>query len=121
MLKDPIGLLPILSIVLEKAVSLLKYLQSNCIVPECQSRFRNRRSTTTILLHVIDDILVVPYENPASVLVLIDYRHYINRNILVDKLNYYGCDNVTCSWLRSYFNKQAQITVRTRSCLHRWK
>ncbi|CAK1548294.1 unnamed protein product [Leptosia nina] len=57
----PISLLSCLSKVLEKIVSnqLTEFVEANSILPAVQSGFRKKRSTTTALLSVLDEILLV--------------------------------------------------------------
>lgn len=84
----PIGLVPILANILEEAA----------------------------MLNVVDDLLAPSNENRASILVLLDYSRAfdcMNRNFLVDTLNFYVCDGVVCSWFSIYFNKRIPITACT--------
>lgn len=114
----PIGLIPVLSKILEKVVNaqLLALMEQNSIFPLHQSGFRKQHSTTTALMHVVDDVLTASNENLATILVLLDYSRAFDclvRNTLINKLETVGCDDVIRSWFRSYFENRTQMVECT--------
>ena len=70
----PISNLPFLSKILEKVVlhKILSYLQENNLSNPFQSAYRAGRSTETVLLHVVNDILSTLDNDNISVLLLFD-------------------------------------------------
>lgn len=114
-LKDlrPISILPLMSKILEKAVSmqLTDYLESNSILPSNQSGFRKGRSTTTALLEVVDNVLAAQDRGEGTILALLDFSRAfdtINITLLLSKLTYYGFDPGTVRWFASYLSGRSQ-------------
>lgn len=110
----PISLLPCLSKVLEKAVSLqlAKYLEDNNILPQKQSGFRKGHSTSTALLDVVDNLLGAQDRGMVSILVLLDFSRAfdsLNINLLLSKLSFYGFDERTTKWFHSYLDSRHQF------------
>nr|CAH7749182.1 unnamed protein product [Callosobruchus chinensis] len=71
----PISILPVLSKVLERAISsqLTEFLEASAILPSHQSGFRKGHSTTTTALARVCDILRGMDNKQTTVLVLLDF------------------------------------------------
>ncbi|XP_052759373.1 uncharacterized protein LOC128202589 [Galleria mellonella] len=109
----PISILSFLSKVLEKAVhtQLLKYVETNNILPKYQSGFRKGKSTTTALLDVVDNILASQDVGNGTILTLLDYSRAfdcLNVPLLLSKLTYYGLDRHSVGWFHSYLSNRYQ-------------
>lgn len=114
----PISILPCLSKIVERAIcmQMTDFLELNKILPQKQSGFRKRHSTSTALLDVVDDILVAQDSGESTILVLLDYSRAfdtINPTILLAKLAYYGFDSLSLKWFTSYLTERIQY-VETR-------
>lgn len=114
-LKDfrPISLLSLLSKILEKVTfwQINDYFQKNNIIPKHQSGFRLAHSTTTALLNLTDYILRAADERKAAVLIALDFSKAfdtIDHELLCAKLHYYGFDQMSLSFFRSYLNGRTQ-------------
>jgi hypothetical protein len=110
----PISILPYLSKILEKVIyeQVSKYLECNNILPEMQSGFRKKRGTATALIDVIDEVLAAQDDGRGTIMVLLDYSRAfdcINVPLLLSKLHYYGFDEKSIRWFRSYFEHRRQI------------
>lgn len=121
----PISLLPCMSKILEKVVSLqlTKFLEDKNILPNVQSGFRKGHSTSTALLDVVDSLLAGQDCGMISILVLLDFSRAfdsINTSLLISKLSYYGFDMQTVKWFHSYLKNRyqlVQLSNGTRSTL----
>lgn len=87
----PIGLLPELSKVLERAVfsQLSTFLETNKLLSPDQHGFHPGHSTQTALLHVIDDIRSAVDNYKVTILILIDFSRAfdsISHPLLLGKL-----------------------------------
>lgn len=111
----PISLLPCLSKILEKIVcmQLIKFLETHHLLPQLQSGFRQRHSTSTALLDIVDNLLAAQDQGKCSILVLLDFSRAfdsINISLLLSKLAYYGFDHNTVKWFSSYLEGRQQCT-----------
>lgn len=126
----PISLLPILSKIIEKVVykQLILYLEGNKILPQLQSGFRAGHATSTALLHVTDDILTATDVRKCTFLILLDFTHafdFLNKDLLLAKMSYYGFSVDACNWFNSYLSNRQQFVEmdndrgeRVRSCYY---
>lgn len=115
----PISVLPYLSKILEKVVygQVSKYLESFDLLPEMQSGFRKKRGTATALHDVIDEVLSAQDVGQGTIMVLLDFSRAfdcINVPLLISKLHYYGFDDSTIAWFRSYFKDRKQLVKITQ-------
>ncbi|CAG4961356.1 unnamed protein product [Colias eurytheme] len=115
-LKDlrPISILPCLSKILEKVVceQVRRYLDLNDMLPTRQSGFRKQNSTITALLDVVDNMLEAQDRGEGSLLILLDYSRAfdcINIDLLLCKLSYYGFDDDSLQWFKSYLSYRSQM------------
>lgn len=114
----PISILPCMSKILEKVVcnQMIKYLESENILPATQSGFRKSRSTATALLDVVDNVLAAQDHGMGTILVLLDFSRAfdaINVSLLLSKLAYYGFDPGTIKWFHSYLKLRSQLVEIT--------
>nr|CAI5846112.1 unnamed protein product [Callosobruchus analis] len=108
----PISLLPILSKVLEQIVYLqiCDYLNGHNIIPVHQSGFQKNLSSTTALAYLGDTIIIAIDKNNMSLLVLLPFDT-LNHKLLVAKCCYYGFDDTSCKFIRSYLSGRKQKVV----------
>ncbi|CAG4957419.1 unnamed protein product [Colias eurytheme] len=109
----PISILPCLSKVIEKLAhkQLMNFIENHNILPDRQSGFRKRKSTTTAVADVLDDILSAQDEGKGTILVLLDYSRAfdtLNTSLLLSKLAYYGLSHSTIKWFNSYLSNRTQ-------------
>lgn len=112
----PISILPYLSKILEKIVhgQLIRYCETNGILPSYQSGFRKQRSTATALLDVVDKILASQDIGRGSILCLLDFSRAfdsLNIPLLLSKMSYYGLDHKSICWFDSYLSGRYQKVV----------
>ena len=110
----PISILPIFSKLMEAIVKsrLLYHMQMYNIIPSVQSGYRPNHSTNTALLKVINDCVEAMDKGRVTTLIALDYSKAfdtINHDLLLAKLNYYGCSNLVVNWFRSYLKCRKQI------------
>lgn len=109
----PISLLPTLSKILEKAVQkqLYEFVNSNGIVPQGQSGFRESHSTTSALLSVTDGILSALDNKQISALVLLDFSKAFDtviHKVALAKLKFIGCEDNVLNFFSSYLVGRTQ-------------
>lgn len=109
----PITILPCASKVLERVVAdqLRAFLENNQILPPKQSGFRKAHSTTTALLHMVDDVLSAQDAGQGTLLVLLDFSRAfdcINVPLLLAKLHFHGFTIDAINWFDSYFKNRVQ-------------
>lgn len=112
----PISLIPLISKILEKVIyqHIYDYTTDNNIIPFTQSGFRKNFSTTTLLTDVTDNIIRSVDNGEALALVLLDYSKAfdtIDHKILCLKLEYYGFDNKSIEFFKSYLTNRRQKVV----------
>ncbi len=117
-LKDyrPISILPTISKILEKVVSLqvCRYLDNHRLHNFYQSGFRKKHSTATALLKVVTDIIDAIDRNEITFLTLLDYSKAfdtVNHRLLMAKLKYLGFMEQTLAWFRSYLIDRSQRVI----------
>ena len=103
----PISLLPIASKILEKLVhsSLYKYLNSNNLLYNNQSGFRKDHSCGACLMNIVESCYEYINKGQIIGLLALDFRKafdVINSNILLSKLELYGCNDILLKWFKSY-------------------
>nr|CAI5838597.1 unnamed protein product [Callosobruchus analis] len=109
----PISLLPILSKVLEKIAKsqISTYIEDCKILPERQSGFLEAHSTTSALLNLVDTVVEATDKKLAVAVLSVDYSKAfdkINHELLCAKLNYYGFDQRSLNFFRSYLTNREQ-------------
>ena len=111
----PISVLPILSKVLERIAfnQLYDFLNINCLINKYQSGFRPMHSTTTALLNITDDWLIEFDKGNIVIAVMLDLKgafDTIDHETLIRKLYYYGLDEISVNWFKSYLHGRFQAT-----------
>lgn len=109
----PISILPTMSKVLELIIysQLSEHTRISVILPHIQSGFRPKYSTTTALMKISNDVARNIDNSKVTYLVLLDYSKafdVINTELLMAKLNYYGCDTNALNWFNNYLNGRKQ-------------
>jgi len=105
-----ISILPTTSLFLERHVNywLKIYLETNSLLYERQSRFREHRSCQTALAKIIDDWLTGIDKNMVSGSLFVDLSKafdLVNHKLLIDKLQLYNIDTPRfSSYLQTYFS-----------------
>lgn len=109
----PINKLPIYEKILEIMVhrQLTDYLGRNNLLDECQSGFRAKHSCETALQWIISSWKKCVGEGKLIGVVFLDLRRafeLVDRNILMEKLKWYGIEGVVLSWFKSYLDNRSQ-------------
>lgn len=112
----PINILPALSKVLELLVynQIFDCIQQNSIIPTNQSGFRENHSTTSALLKVTDDIIRGLDNGNVTILLSLDYSKAfdtMNHKMLCTKFKYYGFDETTINFIKSFLTDRRQCVV----------
>ena len=109
----PIALLPVFSKILEKFISkwMNNHMETNKLWSDRQHGYRQKRSTSTALLQLQEDILtrfeeghdvaVSSYDSSAAF-------DTLTHKILLDKLKLYGCSDHVIQWFTSYLSDRWQ-------------
>ena len=113
----PIPVLTILSKVIERHMydTLYGYLSTNDLIYPRQSGFRQKHSTETALIKIIDELLFNLDKNQVSGMVLVDYCKafdMVDHELLLDKLKIYGVENNAITWFKSYLvNRHQYVSI----------
>ena len=112
----PVSLLPQFSKVLEKVFSkrLNSFLEKYELLSNSQYGFRNIRSTSQALLHLIEKLTKSMDNKTITVGVFIDLKKAfdtIDHSLLLNKLEYYGIRGVALNWLQSYLSNRKQFVT----------
>ena len=105
----PISILPILSKILEKILSILN---EHNILNKSQFGFRKHHSTTLALIDLIDNISNSLDNKDYTIGVFLDLSKAfdtINHKILLDKLSYYGIRGLPLIWFTNYLSNRQQF------------
>jgi hypothetical protein len=115
----PVSILCIVSKILEKCVhvQLLKFLNDNHLLYSYQSGFRNKFSTDTCLIHMLDFIRSNNSKGLFTGMVMLDLQKAfdtVDHTILCDKLSVLGV--LSTEWFKSYLScRQQQVYVNNIS------
>jgi len=109
----PINVLPTFEKVLELVVKeqLVKYIDSNNIITEHQSGFRNGYSCETAIQVIIDEWKLLVSDKKMIGVIFMDLRRAfetIDRERLLRKLYQYGIRDRVLQWIRSYLTGRLQ-------------
>ena len=110
----PISLLPCISKVFEKVVfkQVYTYFDNKKLLYISQYGFRKYHSTDHACLEFLDKVMsdLDKGETPFSVFIdLSKAFDTINHHILLHKLIYYGLDNTSVNWFKSYLSNRSQM------------
>ena len=106
-------LLPVLSKVIEKTIAkqLSGYFEDNKLFNQNQYGFRPGHSTEHAALELVDKITSQMDNNETPINIFLDLSKAfdtIDHNILLDKLKYYGLDDIAIKLFRSYLTNRYQ-------------
>ena len=113
----PVALLPVISKLAERHVQqqILQYLENTGQVSDYHHGFRERCSTTTVLIEIMDTIAIAADENTITATMSIDESaafDCVQHSILEKKLEYYGLDTRTRHWIHSYLeNRSGYVSI----------
>ena len=112
----PVALLPILSKLTERSIQsqLLKYLEQSGLLHTQQHAYRQRSSTTTALIELMDNIATGTDENLITATMSLDQSSAfdcVDHSILKSKLGYYGLGRRTVKWIDSYLSSRSSYVV----------
>lgn len=118
----PISILPTFSKMFEKIIGwqVTDYLEENQILPAVQSGFRQKHSTGSALLKVVDDIATAFDNSFSTVLVLLDQSKafdLVHFDLLLAKMSYIGFGHSTLLWFYNYLNGRKQrVKIHNEIC-----
>ena len=117
----PVALLPIFSKILERAVflQLVNYFESNKLLNPNHHGCRQGHNTATALLQMYDQWLEEVDSDLMVGVMLVDLSaafDMVDHSILLQKLELYGMDYQSISWMNSYLNRRSQV-VMVDGCL----
>jgi hypothetical protein len=109
----PISLLPTISKVFEKIVynQIYSYFLQNKYLCKSQYGFRKHHSTEHAVLEVVDRISQELDNGNTPVAIFLDLSKAfdtLDHDILLSKLKFYGINDLTLSWFRSYLSNRIQ-------------
>ena len=87
------------------------YLRSYNLIVSTQSGFRPHHSTESILIKMTDDWLEAMDQGFYTGAIFLDLRKafdVVNHDLLIAKLQMYGCSSSTLFWFRSYLSDRRQ-------------
>ena len=105
----PISVLPVLSKIMEKHISdsFYKYLTDNQLLCSNQSGFRPLHSCQTVLVNIVNEFNVAMNQGNMIGCVAADLRKafdVISHEILLKKMQMYGCNRTCLNWFQSYLS-----------------
>ena len=111
----PISVLPILSLIFERHVSIqLKMFLEECnLFYSRQSGFRSNHSCQTALVKLVDEWISAIDKHEIVGTIFLDLSKafdLVDHGILLDKLRLFNIDSSTCSWFSSYLSCRSQKT-----------
>jgi hypothetical protein len=112
----PISNLTFLSKLLERCVNkqLNEYLDTNNLLPDNQSAYRQHRSTETAMIKVLSDVYRAADGGQITLLGLLDLSaafDCVDHEILVGRLHHnYGIGGQALNWIRSYLTGRTEYT-----------
>ena len=120
----PISLLPALSKIFEKVIysQLYNYMNDNNLLNISQYGFRRAHSTELAALELVDRIGKELDKKHTPISIFLDLSKAfdtLDHNILIEKLQYYGLDDLALNWFRSYLSNRKQA-LRLNDTLSEW-
>ena len=112
----PISLLPCISKIFEKVVytQVYSYFVRESLFYISQYGFRKYHSTEHACLEFLDKVMCDLDKGETPISVFIDLSKAfdtINHQILLNKLRYYGLDDISLKWFNSYLTDRKQFVV----------
>src|SRR6218665_3942025 len=109
----PIANVTFMSKIIEKLVAsqMLTYLDSNNLLPSCQSGFRKGHPTESLLLHLLSDIYGAMDKTQLILMALFDVSaavDSVDHDILLRRLSItFGINDLPLAWIASYFSERS--------------
>ena len=106
-----------LSKIIEKLVAsqLFNYLDSNKLLPSCQSGFRKGHSTESLLLRLFSDIYGAMDRSQVTLLALYDVSaafDSVDHDLLLSRLSItFGIKDLPLLWITSYLSERSTSTI----------
>src|SRR6218665_3910718 len=122
----PIANVTFLSKIIEKLAEshMLSYLDSNNLLPSCQSGFRKGHSTESLLLYLLSGIYGAMGKTQRTLLVLFDVSaafDSVDHDILLRRLSKtFGINELLLAWITSYLSERS-ASVLFHSSRSRWR
>ena len=94
--------------------NLVKHLNANCILYDLQHGFRERRSTETQLIQLVEDLVRNTSKGNQTDLVLLDFSKafdMVSHEKLLFKLHSIGVHGPVLSWIRAFLGGRTQTVV----------
>lgn len=109
----PINNLPVIEKVIECVVheQLSEFLSSNNILCDEQYGFRKNHSTETAIQSVLYELIDSNEKKKKTVAIFLDLRRAfetVSREVLLEKLLIYGCDEKAIKWFQNFLSKRKQ-------------
>ena len=110
----PVAVLPSMSKVIEKVIigRLKRHMETNRLLADTQNAYREKRSVTTAVLQLYDEILKHQEQSRDSACVFLDCSaafDTIQHRVLMGKLELYGVDEKGMRWIKDYLSDRAQF------------
>ena len=107
----PISLLPVISKLVERSVQskFQIHLETNGLLHPNSHAYRENQSTSTAMMQIMDSIYQTTDKNMMTSLMVLDQStafDCVNHNILLRKLELYGCDKNTLTWMKEYLQNR---------------
>ena len=109
----PVSLLCVFSKVLERCVfaQMVTYLEENNLLHPSHHGFRARHSTASALIQMFDTWIDAFEDDEVSAVIMLDMSaafDVVDHSILLGKLAFYGLEEESLLWIRSYLNNRSQ-------------
>ena len=119
----PVSLLPLISKLAERVVQkqILNYLEVSGLLSAKQHAYRNKCSTTTALIELMDTVAMAADENKIAATMSLDQSaafDCVEHETLKKKLRFYGLDEQTQKWIDSYLTgRSGYVAIGTRESI----
>ena len=112
----PISLTSVCCKILEHIItsSIMQHAEAKNILYPLQHGFRKNRSCETQLIEFVDDISKNLQDGHQTDILIMDFAKAfdkVNHSLLIHKLNYYGIDDQTTSWIQNWLEDRQQTVV----------
>ena len=117
----PVAILPIFSKILERLVfnQIIEYMNENDLIPPSHHAYRKNHNTTSALVQMYDSWIDNFDRGVYSGVCFLDMSaafDIVDHSLLLQKLELYGFDEGSISWLCSYLSDRSQCVSINSSC-----